>query len=213
LTLAGLAVAAVVLLAGCGGSGENTSPADLQGVLLAPDQFQPPLEGLRDFSWENPTDFVVQGIVYPENTKPTAVIGEIDDDGFEAAAGHLAVPKGEEGPQIHLAVARFDSDDGAKQAQDYLHGQDKLQPCYAACVVNPEDYTVPGVSGATAVHQVPNGQKGAPGVEPFERYAVEFTVGSDLYVVSLTGDPGTIPAAALNQGVKELYDYAQQHAG
>jgi hypothetical protein len=204
---------AVGLPAGCGGDdGDNASPSELQAQLISPDQI-PPLQDRRDFSWDDPTDFVVQGVFYPENTRPSAVIGAIDDAGFQAGAGRYALPKGEGGPDVYFDVAQFDSEDGARQAQEYLHGQDLQQPCYAACVVNPEEYDVSGIPGAKAVHQVPNGRKGPPGTEPFERFVVEFTIGPDLYIVDTRGDPGDVPPDQFNAGSKRVYDFAKQHSG
>src|SRR5947208_5055662 len=208
----GLGSLAVAVAVGCGGGGGSTSPSELQSRLLNPNQL-PPLVDLRDFSWTDPTDFVVQGVFSPENTKPSAVISAIDDAGFQAAAGHYSLPKGSNGPQVYFDVARFDSSGGATKARDYLHGQDLTQPCYTACVVNPQDYTVPGVPNAKGVHQVPNGSKGPPGGHPFERYAVEFTIGSDLYIVDARGDPGSIPQGQFNTGSKRVYDFAKQHSG
>ena len=104
------------------------------------------------------------------------------------------------------------SSDGATQAQDYLHDQDLQQPCFAACAVNPRELTIEEIPGATAVHHVPIKGELPPGLHPFEGFAVEFTIGSNLYYASASSDPGDIPVAEFEKGALRFHEHAQQHS-
>ncbi len=200
--------------AGCGGDegGDEPAPESLATQLPPPSQLGP-LREERSFNWDNATDFVVEGTVLPEATAPSSAIEQIDDAGFAAGAGQILVPKGPGGgAPVNVAVAAFDSSDGATQAQDYLHDQDLQQPCFAACAVNRRELTIEEIPGATAVHHVPIKGELPPGLHPFEGFAVEFTIGSNLYYASASSDPGDIPVAEFEKGALRFYEHAQQHS-
>jgi hypothetical protein len=197
--------------AGCGGDDENggPSPKSLEGFLPPPAQLgQLRLE--RTLNWDNATDFVVQGTVLPEATAPSSAVAQMDDAGFAAGAGEILRPKGGGSP-VNITAAAFDSADGATQAQTYLHEQDLTQPCFQACAVNPKELTIRGIPGATAVHQVPVDRL-PPGLRPFEAFAVEFTIGSDLFYAYASGDPGDIPPAVFEKGATSFYRYAKENS-
>ena len=195
--------------AGCGND-EETSPASLKGLLPPPSQIGP-LKLEVPFEWDNPTDFIVQGTVLPQTTAPSEAVSKMDDAGFQAAAGDLLQPRGG-GEPVNVDVARFDSSEGATQARDYLHSQDLQQPCAAACSVNPRALTIKGIPGATAVHQVPIKGNLPPGIFPFEAFAAEFVIGSDVFYAYASGHPGDIPPSAFERGVRAIYEHASQQA-
>ena len=196
------------LAVGCGGDEESSGPsaASLEKLLLPANQL-PPLHLERTLDWDNATDFAVQGTVLPQGTAPSAAIAKIEDDGFASGAGDILMPQGGGSP-VHLSIASFDSEDGAREAQRYLHGQDLQQPCFAACAVSPKELPLDQIPGAAAVHQVPVEGPLPPGLEPFEAYAAEFTIGSDLFYVWAGADPGDIPVAVFEKGVQRFHDYA-----
>jgi hypothetical protein len=210
--LALLVAVAVGAATGCGdGDGSDVSPQSLSKLLPPASQLgQLRLEG--SLSWKDPVDFVVQGTVLPQGTAPSSAASQIEDAGFAAGAGDILVSQGG-GPPINVSVAGFDSTDGASQAQDYLHAQDLEQPCLAACSVSPQDLKIKGIPGATAVHQVPVKTKLPPYIEPFEAYAVEFTLGEDVFYAHASGDPGDIPPGVFERGAVSLYKYARQRQG
>ena len=200
--------------AGCGGDGgDEASPADLESLLPPPSQLVAGLEAERTFEWDEAIDFIVMGTQLPENTAPSDAGAKMDDAGFQAAAGEQVGEKGESGAANFVDVARFDSAEGATEAQDYLHQQDLQQPCAGACVVSPQDFSIDEIPGATAVHQVPTKGDVPPGLEPFEAYSVEFTIGSDLFYATASGDPGDIPPPVFGKAAIAFYDYAQDQAG
>jgi hypothetical protein len=200
-----------VVVAGCGGDGGGeASPADLEPLLPPPSQLGP-LEMERTFEWDNATDFIVQGTVLPEDTPPSSSVEKMDDAGFQAAAGEQLIPKGGGAPTF-VDAARFDSAEGATEAQNYLHQQDLQQPCAGSCVVAPQELTISDIPGATAVHQVPTKGPVPPGRQPFEAYSVEFTDGSALFYATASGDPGDISPQAFEKGAVAFYEYARDHA-
>ena len=86
LTLATLAIG----LVGCGGDDDGTSPASLNSQLLPASQV-PGFKIERKFEWDNPIDFVAQGLHLPEATPPSQAVKTFEDAGFEAGAGEQFV--------------------------------------------------------------------------------------------------------------------------
>jgi hypothetical protein len=204
-----LLLVAAALLGSCGSSGSSDqSSASEAKVRLLPASELKPLVQDRVLAWDNPIDFVGQGIALPEGTPPSEAVKAMEDAGFSVGAGQQFVSKG--GVGAHIDVAKFDSTDGARGALVYLHGQDLLHPCFTSCSVDTHRFTVKGVPGSTGVHQTPNGIKPPLGSHPFERDLAEFTIGEYLYVVEADGDPGSIPPARFDQGVEVLYQHAKQ---
>jgi hypothetical protein len=203
LSIAVLLLAAI--LAGCGGDdGNESAVADLKSRLL-PVEEVPGFKRHRTFEWVNATDFVVQGVIFSENTKPSELIEVIADAGFEDAVGEELF-KDRMGPGMKVLVARFASDSGARDAQDRLHQEDLTQPCYGACSQILSDLTVPKIPDAKGAQSVPDPNPPANAPPPFEGYAVEFTIGSYLYVVDGGGPPGAGMKPRVLQAAQALYD-------
>lgn len=201
--LACLAIAA--LAGGCGDDDSSTGDASTSELLkqLVPAE-EVKFEVEREFEWDNPTDFVAQGVFYSEQTAPSELIGEIDDAGFTAAAGqHL-----KDGEVFGFSgAATFGSEEGAETALETLHAEDLKQPCFSQCTVSPAEYTVEGIPNSLAVHHVPNEGKPPPGHFAFESYLVEFTVGSELHVFQVSGPPG-LSEADFDRNAKAVYEHA-----
>jgi hypothetical protein len=196
-----------VFVAGCGGDDE-TSPDSLRGRLL-PASEVPGFKVKRTFEWENAVDYVVQGLFVSQNTRPSEVVDAVEDAGFEAGAGEI-LSMGGEGPEMSVLAAKFASDDGARDVRDRLHQEDLKQPCYGVCSQIQSDVTVSGIPDARGAQTVPDPNPPPDAPHPFEGYAVEFTVGSYLYVVNGGGGPGQLEkqdvldaATALYQQVKD----------
>jgi hypothetical protein len=169
------------------------------------------LEVEREFSWDDATDFIVQGVHISEETPPSQVIEAIEDEGFVAAAGHLL--KDEKGERfVGVDIAAFDSEEGAQSARDALHEDDLKQPCFGACVVTPVEHTVDEVPNSVAVHQQPNEGKPPHGLFKFEAYAIEFTIGSRLYVLEADGPPGAISESEFERAATAVYEHAAAEA-
>jgi hypothetical protein len=83
---------------------------------------------------------------------------------------------------LTIGVAKFESAKGARQAQDWMHGQDLMQPCFSKCIYSASKLPIPGVPDATGVQQVPS-VNDAP-----THYLVEFVVGPYLYLTTADGD-------------------------
>jgi hypothetical protein len=194
-----------VIVAGCGGGdGDESSVADLKSRLL-PVEEVPGFKRHRTFEWANATDFAVQGLFVSENTKPSEIIEDIEDADFEDAVGEELF-KGRQGPGIKVLVARFASDSGARDVQDRLHQEDLTQPCYGACSQILSDLPVSGIPDATGAQSVPDPNPPPNAPPPFEGYAVEFTIGSYLYVVDGGGPPGAGMKPRVLEAAEALYD-------
>jgi len=203
---------------GCGGDDaeeSSTDPKQLSAQLISPSDLDVGEELTADaeFQWTDPIDFAVDGLLIPGSVPNSAsqTVHAIDDAGFDSGAGEILLTK-ESGVEAHLDVAKFDSDDGAAEARDYLNTIDLQQPCHGPCVVNPTKAGTLGIPNAKAVHQVPiEGAKLPPTAgPPFERRVIEFTIGPYLYVVDVSGPPGAVSEATWKKGVEAVYDDARK---
>jgi hypothetical protein len=201
----------IVLLAlglgACGDDNGGTSTSDLKSQLLPATDVKG-FKVERTFEWDNSTDLAVQGLFLPEETAPSDAVGEIDDAGFDAAAGEsLVVAKGKpfDGPRMQIDVIATGSDEDAKKLRDYLHGQDLKQPCFQVCSVNPSSIAVPGIPDAKGAQLVPQKEPPPNAPPPFQAYAVEFPIGDQLYFVGGGGGPGQIKKQQVLDAAKALY--------
>jgi hypothetical protein len=209
LALAGLSVGA---LGGCGGDDDGTSPASLTGELLPASEI-PGFKVVREFEWDNPIDFVGEGLHLPESTPPSDAVEAFENTGFEAAAGEFLV-KGEpfQGPGAAVDVVQLGSDDDAREALDYVRSEALKQPCFAVCSVEGREFSVSGIPGAKGVELTPLPEPPPDAPPPFESFSVGFTDGSRLYVVSLDGGPGQVEKGEAVSAAKALYDRATSEA-
>jgi hypothetical protein len=178
-----------VLVAGCGGGDDESSPASLKTRLL-PASEVPGFKVERSFEWDNAIDLTDQGLFVSENTRLSDVVDVIEEAGFEAGAGE-ALSKGRMGPGMTVLAAEFASDDGAEDVRDRLHQENLKQPCYGACSQIQSGLPVTGIPDAKGAQTVPNPKPPPNAPPPFEGYAVEFTIGPYLYVVNGGGPPGS----------------------
>ena len=212
MSVRSVAIVAVMLLAiglaACGDDNGGTSSAELKSQLL-------PASGVkgfkveRDFEWDNPTDLTVQGLFLPQDTLPSEAVSEIDDAGFDAAAGEsFEVAKGNpfDGPHMQVNVIAVGSDSDAQTIRDYLHEQDLKQPCFQVCSVNPSSISVPGIPDAKGAQQVPQKDPPPNAPPPFAAYAVEFPIGARVYVVGGAGGPDQIKKQQVLDAAKALYE-------
>lgn len=201
----------LVAVPGCGDDDGDVSAADLSGHLPPAQELQLAgelqLESERELEWDNATDFIAQGVFHSEETPPSELINAIDEEGFAAAAGEFLGDEKHETSTL-VAVAAFDSESGAEGARDVLHEEDLKQPCFAACTVSPVEHTVDEVPNAVAVHHAPNEGEPPPGLFAFEGYLIEFTIGSNLYLLQTSGPPGAIPEADFERAATAFYEYA-----
>jgi hypothetical protein len=194
-------------VAACGDDNGGTSAAELKSQLLPATDVKG-FKVERSFEWDNPTDVVVQGLFLPQDTAPSDAVGEIDDAGFDAAAGEsLVVSKGNpfDGPRMQINVMATGSDGDAKKLRDYLHEQDLKQPCFQVCSVNPSAIAVPGIPDAKGAQLVPQKEPPPNAPPPFQGYAVEFPLGDQLYVVGGGGGPGQIKKQQVLDAAQALY--------
>jgi hypothetical protein len=204
----------VVALVGCGGDDDGTSPASLTGELL-PASEVPGFKVEREFEWDNPIDFVVEGLHLPEATPPSDAVEAFENAGFDAAAGErLVVANGNpfEGPHGAVDVVQLGSDDDAREALDYVRREALKQPCFAVCSVEGREFSVAGIPGAEGVQLTPLPDPPPDAPHPFESFSVGFTDGPRLYLVSLDGGPGQVKKGEVLSAAKALYERATSDA-
>jgi hypothetical protein len=129
-------------------------------------------------------------LLLSENTRLSEVIDVIGEAGFEAGAGE-ELSKGPMGPGMSVVAAEFASDDGAEEVRDRLHQENLKQPCYGTCSQIQSELSVTGIPEAMGAQTLPDPKPPPDPPPPFEGYAVEFTLGSYLYVINGGGPPGS----------------------
>jgi hypothetical protein len=205
LALVGLFIVALV---GCGGNDDAVSPGSLKSHLL-PASDVAGFEVERDLSWDNPIDFVGEGLPLPESTPPSLAVKAFEDAGFEAGVGEMLVAaKGNkfEGPHAGVAVVQLGSDDEARDALDYVRKEGLKQPCFAVCSVEGREFAVPAIPGAKGVQLTPLRQPPPDAPPPFEAYGVAFTIGPRLYMTNSGGPPGQVKKSQVLRVAEPLYE-------
>jgi hypothetical protein len=195
-------------LAGCGGDDDGTSPASLKSQLLPASQV-PGFKSERKFEWDNPIDFVTQGLLLPEATPPSQAVKTFEDAGFEAGVGEqFAAAKGNpyEGPHGAVEVVQLGSDDDAREALDYARKEALKQPCFAVCSVDAREFVVAGIPGAKGVQLAPQKEPPPDAPPPFEASGIAFTIGPRLYLVNAGGGPGQVKKSQVVNAAKALHD-------
>jgi hypothetical protein len=163
----------------------------------------------RYFAWKNPIDVVTQGFALPEVTAPSEGVKVVRKAGFDAGAGEV-LSNGPASPRLVVDAIKFKSAGGATKVRDWLHGQDLMQPCFSICSESVSNLNLASVPGSKAAKAVPLSKLPRNSPEPFDRYAVEFSMGSYLYVGQINGGPGTISPKLFEKGAKAYYDYAKR---
>jgi hypothetical protein len=185
--------------------GTDTSSAGLLAALPTANELGH--EPLNDYEWDNAIDLIVLGIFVPESTTAEDLASELDEAGFQAAAGaEFENPRQER--NVRMAVVEFDSSEGAAEARDRLHEEDLKQPCAEACLVAPQDYQLDEIPESAAAHHVPTKGNLPSDVVPVEAFHAEFVVGSRLYVIQTDGSPDPGMEGEFARDVAKLYESA-----
>lgn len=200
-----VAVLAVGGLVGCGGDDDKTSPASLSDQLLPVSEI-PGFKSERKFEWDNPIDFVHEGLFLPEATPLSQAVDAFENVGFEAGVGERFV-KGKpfEGPGANVNVAELGSEDDAREALDYVRKEELKQPCFAVCATEGKEFAVSGIPGAKGVQQTPLSDPPPDAPPPFTSYGVGFTIGPRLYFVGAGGEPGQVKKDQVIDAAQALY--------
>ena len=201
-------VVALGALIGCGGDDNGTSTASLKDRLLPVSEL-PGFKVERNFEWDNPIDFVSEGVPLPEATPRSSAVEAFEDFGFEAAAGErLVVAKGNpfEAPHAGISIVQLGSDEDARKALGYVRKESLKQPCFAVCAVDPQEFAVAEIPEAKGVHLSPLREPPPDAPPPFEAYAIAFTIGPRLYLANADGGPGQLKKERVVGAAKALYD-------
>ena len=195
--------------AGCGDDDEQdtaVTPADLLASLPTANELGH--KPFQEYEWDSATDMIVQGIVIPEDTSLEDLAAELEDAGFQAAAG-AEFENPDEERNVRIVVAEFDSMEGAIDARDRLHEEDLKQPCATKfCIVSPVEYELDGIPDSAAAHHLPTGGELPPDVRPVEAFHAGFVVGPRLYMIQTDGAPDAAFEDRFGRDIETLYDSA-----
>jgi hypothetical protein len=204
----------LLAVSACGGDdpSDDTSAADLT-VQLPPAEELPiagdlQLESEGRSEWDKALDFINLGVYRGAETEVSELVDAIQGEGFIAAVGESLGDENQE-TFTHIALAAFDSEDGAKAARDILHEEDLKQPCKKACIVAPVETTF-DVPDSVAAHHKPTGIDPPDGGDPVEAYHIEFTIDSNLYVLQSSGSPDSILESNFEQAANAFYEHAAE---
>jgi hypothetical protein len=204
-----LVVLAVSALGACGGDDDDgdgeseASAAELSSSLPTADELG--LDELQESDWETAADLLERDLVIGGATDPSELGAEIDEAGFQAAAGS---DLGRENLNVRLRAIQFDSEEGALEARDLLHDEDLKSPCAEACIVTPTEYELGEVPNSAAAHHVPNRGAVPPGEPGIEAHHAEFVIGPQLYVVQADGKPSPTFSADFDELMGTVYESA-----
>ena len=195
--------------AGCGDDDEQetaVTPADLLASLPTANELGH--KPFQEYEWDNATDMIVQGLVIPEDTSLEDLAAELEDAGFQAAAG-AEFENPDEERNVRIVAAEFDSTEGATAARDRMHEEDLKQPCATKfCLVSPVEYELDGIPDSAAAHHLPTGGELPPDVRPVEAFHAGFVVGPRLYVIQTDGAPDPALEGRFRRDIETLYDSA-----
>jgi hypothetical protein len=197
-----LAVLAMITLAACGGSDDETAaPVPLAQRFLtaedAPGSKPDPVE-----KRETTVDFAVfipalsEFSIDPDREEMTKVF---QDAGFKGAGvdarffGETHTP--DTSPHVFSSFIELESEDGATSALDWLE-TDSKKPCPMSCAVQISDFDVDDIADARGIHRIATADDiervGTKDEKPSDGYWVGFTVGPFVYTVNLQGPPGSV---------------------
>jgi hypothetical protein len=197
-----LAALAMITLAACGGSDDETAaPVPLAQRFVsaedAPGSKPDPVEKratTTDFAIFIPT--LTEGSIDPDPDEMNEVF---ENAGFKSAGvdarffGETHSP--EQSPHVFSSFIEVESDDGATSALDWLE-TDAKKPCPMSCAVQISEFDVDGIPDARGVHRVATAEDiervGTKDERPNDSYSVAFTVGPLVYRVDLQGPPGSV---------------------
>ena len=133
-----------------------------------------------------------EGVFHSEETLPSELIDAIDEEGFAAAAGEfLGDEKHETFALVGRRGVRFGERGRGRSGRSSRRGPQAA--LLAACTVSPVEHTVDEVPNAVAVHHAPDEGEPPPGLFAFEGYLIEFTIGSNLYLLQTSARPARSP--------------------
>ena len=97
-------------------------------------------------------------------------------------------------PHLFGSVIELQSEEGARSALDWLEA-DSMRPCPMSCAVQISNFDIDDIPEARGVHRIATAKDieaaGTEDQQPSDSYWVGFTEGSIVYMVDLSGPPGS----------------------
>jgi hypothetical protein len=201
----------------CGGGNEADSLTLDQRFIQdadAPGYEPDPVEGGKH-NWGDADEFVDQtrdGLISATTAEAKEFLTEA---GFVRAIGGTRFLPGSDGehtpgdPHVIMNVLQFESEDGARDAVDWYHHDDR-QPCPGRCAITISEFEVDGIPDATGVRRVVLAEQlrqTGEGGEPFDGYDIRFADGPFAYYVGTSGPSRDATTEAVTEAIaKRIYD-------
>ena len=210
-----LAALAMITLAACGGSNDETAAPlpvaqrfvtaqDAPGSKLDPVEKRQTTVDFDDFILAL-SDFTVDLDVEEAN----AVFHEA---GFKSAgldARFFGETHTFTATHVFGSFIELESEDGAESALDWLE-TDSRKPCPMSCAVQISTFDVDDIADARGVHRIATAEDiervGTEDQRPFDSYWVGFTNGAFVYTVDLHGPPGSVSEEQALEIVSTYHD-------
>jgi hypothetical protein len=178
--------------------------ADAPGSSLDPVEVRQTAEDLDQF-----VDVFHDFMVDPDDEEMTSVFGEA---GFERAGTEVRFygeTHSPDEPHIFGSFYELGSEDGAKNALDWL-ATDSMKPCPESCATVVSDFDVAGIPDGSGVRRLTTADAieaaGTPNQIPRDSYWFAFTVGSSVYTLDLAGPPGSVSEQQAGEIASARYD-------
>ena len=213
----GVRLAAIVLALGVAAcAGNEADPLTLEqrvpDAAEAPGTEPDPVEtrvsvtGLEEFEAE---------ILARAETVTDEDVRALGDAGFVSAIRDTRFYPGEPGgahsgevPHIFTLVLQFDSEEGAREAVEFMH-EFNLRPCPDTCAFDFAEFDVDGTPDAVGSSQIATQESldavGDP-EDPYAIYAVDFADGFFVYDIALAGPPEEVSEQQLEEIAETLYE-------
>jgi hypothetical protein len=151
-------------------------------------------------------DYVVAADIERSKLEAAGFVSAVQDTRFYPKAPG-ASHTGEE-PHVRMLVARFESEDGAREGADLLR-EKSLEPCPETCAQRITEFDVSRVPDARGVRHYTSAAEleatGEPG-EPFDSYEILFTDGSFAYDLEVFGPPGEVSQKQVEEIAGKVYE-------
>jgi hypothetical protein len=174
---------------GCGGDDEPAAPLALD-KRLPTDEEAAGFAVQRRFTWPDADGPVEEGFAATLNNPETQDEAKkmLRDAGY--VEGAAVVRSRAENDNLVVMVLRLGSEDGARDVLEWEH-REELKPCPGVCNVRISEFDVGGIDDAKGIQRLVGQPIAGQESPPYDRFLVDFTDGTVLYLVERAAPPGT----------------------
>lgn len=189
VALALLVLVAATMPVGCGGDDAPAEPLALD-ERLPTDEEAAGFPVQRRFTWPDADGPVNEGFAATLNNPEIADEAKevLRDAGY--VEGAAVVRSRAENDNFVVMVLRLGSEDGARDVLEWGH-HEELKPCPGLCSVDISEFDVGGIDNAKGIERLVGPPIEGQESPPYDRFLVDFTDGTVLYLVERAAPPGT----------------------